>query len=130
MIGCAANGQRWNSILPGNTTDIAVKHFANVFADHRPAFCGRKDHVNQATCVTVGHGYSREFEFSFECTQDGVLGHFQQSLAGLLLARQIYPGLASRAIKPSLRDWSQSQPAFRPQLYLAACLASGLSFSA
>ncbi len=86
VVRGSTNGQCWNSILPGDAAHIAVKHFLDVFANHRPPFCGREHHVNQATCVTVRHDYSREFVFSFECTQDGVLGYSQPSLAGLFLA--------------------------------------------
>jgi hypothetical protein len=55
-----------------------VEYFLDVLPDHRPAFCGREHHVNQATCVAVRHGFRRtsKLAFVFECTQDWRPGAF------------------------------------------------------
>jgi hypothetical protein len=119
-----ANSQCWNSILPGDVADIAVKHFLDIFVDHRPAFCGREHHVNQATCVTVRHGYSREFVLPVECTQDECPGIFSAVPGGTVPGSYVYPGLASWATisrpfgtgfslhipLPALRGVDYSQP--------------------
>jgi hypothetical protein len=81
-----------------------MKPFLDVLPDHRPAFCGREHHVNQATCVTVRHDYANSY-FHSTLPRTVVLGYSQpspstssgQALAGLFLALIVYPGLASWA---------------------------------
>jgi hypothetical protein len=86
VISGAPNCQGWNSILPGDAADIAVKPFLNVFPDHRAAFCGREHHMNQTTCVTVRHGFqlASRLVFPFEFTQDWRPGTFSAVPTGLV----------------------------------------------
>ena len=91
VVSGAADCQRRNSILASDAAEIAIEPFPDVLRDRRTTPRGRKHHMNQTTCVTVRHGFSRlsRLVLIFECTQDCVLGYSQPSLAGL------YPVLIS-----------------------------------
>jgi hypothetical protein len=55
MIRGSTDGQRWNSILPSDAANIAMKLFLQVLLDHWPSLRGRKHDMNQTTHVTVSH---------------------------------------------------------------------------
>ena len=101
VVSRAANGQSWNSIFPGDAAHIAMKPFPGVFPDRRPAFRGREHHMNQATCVTVRHGFS-----PFNCTQDWSPGTFSAVPAGLFVAQALPRTSVLGYFQPSLRDWT------------------------
>ena len=61
VISGAACRKYLNFIFARDPAEIAMKPLPYFVPDERSPFCGSKDDVDQATYVTMRHGFSRPF---------------------------------------------------------------------